>query len=198
MSRPAPVIFCLLAALATNALAEQRVVAEVPPRPDGVPTGETIVALARTTLLTLNDAVQTGNFTVLRDRGAPGFREANSAARLSQIFSDLLARRVDLSAVSIASPQLTQQPALNQETGTLFIKGHFPAPPTRIEFELLYEQAQGRWQLFGISVQVPASAVAAQGSPKAVPAPARKPKGTAPAPKRTESVTSKRARGRGR
>ena len=65
------------------------------PKPDVVPAqpqivmpdAGKIVILVRTALLTLNDAVQTGNFTVLRDKGAPGFGEANSAARLSQIFS---------------------------------------------------------------------------------------------------------------
>ena len=38
-----------------------------------MPDAEKIVLLLRNTLITLNDAIQTGNFTVLRDRGAPGF-----------------------------------------------------------------------------------------------------------------------------
>jgi hypothetical protein len=49
-----------------------------------MPDAEKIVLLLRNTLITLNDAIQTGNFTVLRDMGAPGFRDANSAGRLSQ------------------------------------------------------------------------------------------------------------------
>jgi hypothetical protein len=36
-----------------------------------MPDAEKIVLLVRTTLITLNDALQTGNFTVLRDIGAP-------------------------------------------------------------------------------------------------------------------------------
>ena len=36
-----------------------------------MPDAEKIVLLLRVTLITLNDAVQTGNFTVLRDMGAP-------------------------------------------------------------------------------------------------------------------------------
>src|SRR4051812_23617793 len=65
------------------------------------PDAEKIVLLLRTTLVTLNDAIQTGNFTVLRDVGAPGFRDGNSAARLSQSFSDLASKGVDLSAVTL-------------------------------------------------------------------------------------------------
>ena len=50
-----------------------------------MPDAEKIVLLLRTTLITLNDALQTGNFTVLRDMGAPGFRDANTAARLGAV-----------------------------------------------------------------------------------------------------------------
>jgi len=35
-------------------------------------------------LLTLNDALQTENFTVLRDRGSPNFLGANSAGSCSE------------------------------------------------------------------------------------------------------------------
>ncbi|MGH6827178.1 MAG: hypothetical protein ACREC7_15920 [Methyloceanibacter sp.] len=118
-----------------------------------MPDGEKIVLLVRTTLNTLNDAIQTGNYTVLRDRGAPGFREANSAARLSQIFSDFASRNVDLSVVSLISPQLTETPVLDQDKGMLNIKGYFPTQPVQINFELLYQAVEGRWRLFGLSVQ---------------------------------------------
>jgi hypothetical protein len=90
-----------------------------------MPDAEKIVLLVRTTLMTLNDAIQTGNFTVLRDKAAPGFREANSAARLGQAFSDLASRNVDLSVASVMGPQLTEAPVLDQEKGMLNIKGFF-------------------------------------------------------------------------
>jgi hypothetical protein len=123
------------------------------PPPVVMPDAEKIVFLVRMALMTLNDAIQTGNFTVLRDKAAPGFREANSAARLGQIFSDLASRNVDLSVVSVLSPQLTEPPALDQEKGMLNIKGYFPTTPVQINFEMLYQSVAGRWQLFGISVQ---------------------------------------------
>lgn len=120
-----------------------------------MPNANQLVLLVRNTLITLNDAIQTGNFTVLRDRGAPGFHAANSAGRLSQIFSDLTSRGVDLSVVSIVTPQITEPPVLNRQRGTLNIKGYFPAPPVHIDFEVLYQLVEGRWRLFGLSVQVP-------------------------------------------
>jgi len=131
--------------------------AEAPPPPPAsqvvMPDDDKIVLLVRTTLLTLNDALRTGNYTVLRDRGAPGFRDANSAARLGQIFSQLAASGLDLSVVSVMPPQLSEAPILNQAQGTLNLKGYFPTKPTRIDFEVLYQSVGGHWQVFGLSVK---------------------------------------------
>jgi hypothetical protein len=118
-----------------------------------MPDAEKIVLLLRASLLTLNDALQTGNFTVLRDMGAPGFRDANTAARLSQSFADLASKNVDLSAVSVIAPQLSEPPALDQAKGMLRLKGYFPGQPVQINFEMLYQAVDGRWRLFGLSVQ---------------------------------------------
>jgi len=124
-----------------------------------MPDAEKIVLLLRKTLITLNDALQTGNFTVLRDLGAPGFRDANSAARLSRSFADLASKGIDLSAVTVIAPQLTEPPGLDQQKGMLHLKGYFPSKPVQINFEVLYQAVGGRWQLFGLSVQPGSPAV---------------------------------------
>jgi type IV secretory pathway VirJ component len=118
-----------------------------------MPDAETIVLLVRNSLITLSNAVQTGNFTVLRDVAAPGFREANSSAKLSHIFANLTAQKVDLAAVAVTAPQLTQTPTLDQAKGLLHLKGYFPGQPVQINFELLYQAVNGSWRLFGVSVQ---------------------------------------------
>jgi hypothetical protein len=117
-----------------------------------MPDAEKIVVLIRTALLTLNDALQTGNFTVLRDVGAPGFREANSAARLSQIFSNLMSQGVDLSAAATIAPQLAEAPVIDPKTNILRIKGWFPSQPLQVNFTLWFQPTAGRWRLFGISL----------------------------------------------
>jgi hypothetical protein len=135
-----------------------------------MPDAEKIVLLLRTTLITLNDAMQTGNFTVLRDMGAPGFRDANTAARLAQSFSDLASKGIDLSPTSVIAPQLTEPPGLDQAKGMLRLKGYFPGQPVQINFEMLFQAVDGRWRLFGLSVQ-PGPADAAQSAPAAQNAP---------------------------
>ena len=138
-----------------------------------MPDAEKIVLLLRTSLLTLSDAIQTGNFTVLRDIGAPGFREANTAARLSQSFSDLASKGVDLSAVSIIAPQLSEPPGLDQQKGMLRLKGYFPGQPVQINFEMLFQAVNGRWRLFGLSVQPgPPASPSASAPPASANAPA--------------------------
>src|SRR5262249_53335111 len=122
-------------------------------QPVVMPDAPKIVLLLRSTLLTLNDAIQTGNFTVLRDVGAPGFRDANSPAQLSQAFSSLASQGVDLAAVTVNARQLTKAPALDQQKGMLHLKGYFPGQPVQINFEVLYQAVGGRWRLFGLSVQ---------------------------------------------
>src|SRR5215471_18415075 len=58
------------------------------------------IYLVRSTLMTLNDADRSGNYTVFRDLAAPEFQNRNSAADLAQSFGDLRRRKFDLFAVS--------------------------------------------------------------------------------------------------
>jgi len=108
--------------------------------------------LIRSTLMTLNDANRSGNYTVLRDLSAPGFQAKNSAADLGRIFADLRSRHVDLYAVAVMAPQLTATPAV-EGNGMLRLTGYFPTQPLRIAFDLLFQNVDRNWRLFGISVQ---------------------------------------------
>jgi hypothetical protein len=62
----------------------------------GEPEAEKIVLIVRKTLITLNDAIQTGNLTVMRDKSAPGFRENHFASQIGQIFYGLARSGVDM------------------------------------------------------------------------------------------------------
>src|SRR5882724_9070208 len=57
-----------------------------------------VLILIRSTLLALDQANKTGNYTVLRDLGSPDF-QANSAAQLAEIFVQQRRDNVDLSGV---------------------------------------------------------------------------------------------------
>lgn len=117
--------------------------------------------LIRSTLLTLNDANRSGNYSVLRDLAAPDFRARNTAADLAAIFSDLRARKFDLFAVAIEAPQLAAAPSIGSDR-MLRLRGHFPTHPLQIEFDLLFQDVGGQWLLFGLSVATPPAPVAHQ------------------------------------
>jgi len=143
------------------------------PRPAEIDKNGVLI-LVRSTLLALDQANKTGNYTVLRDLGAPGF-QTNTAARLAEIFAYQRNQNLDLSGVAVLEPQLSMLPQI-ESTGMMHMAGFFPSVPTQIRFELLYAPVQGQWKLFGLSVSLGSSAPVA---PSDAPAPsaAAQPKG---------------------
>ncbi len=109
-----------------------------------------VLILIRSSLLALDHANKTGNYTVLRELGAPGF-QVNTAAKLSEIFAQLRRDNLDLSGASVTDPQLTVMPEISSN-GLLHMKGFFPGSSAQINFELLYAPVDNQWRLFGVSV----------------------------------------------
>jgi hypothetical protein len=128
---------------------------------------EQALYLIRSTLLTLNDANRTGNYTVLRDLAAPDFQTRNTAADLAQIFSDLRRRGFDLFSVAVAAPQLMAPPHI-ENNGMLRLTGFFPTSPLQINFDLLFQNVDRQWRLFGISVATPQAQQQARPEPPQV------------------------------
>jgi hypothetical protein len=149
-----------------------------PAAPPSLPVGiEQALYLIRSTLLTLNDANHSGNYTVLRDLAAPDFQARNTAADLAQIFVDLRRRNFDLYCAALLAPQLSAAPALDADK-RLRLTGFFPTRPLQINFDLSFQVAGGQWLLFGIAITTP------DAPPPAARAPAAAARADAPAPKK--------------
>jgi hypothetical protein len=73
-----------------------------------------VLILVRSALIALDEANKARNYTVLRDLGAPAF-QANSAARLGEIFAGLPDDGLDLSGVEVPEPQLTLLPQMTRQ-----------------------------------------------------------------------------------
>ncbi len=99
----------------------------------------------------VDHANQTGNYSVLRDLGAPSFQASNSAATLSGIFRALRDQRLDLGYTLLVAPTLQYPPAFVQD-GLLRIRGSFPLRPAAIGFDLLFQNIAGQWRIFGIAI----------------------------------------------
>ncbi len=111
------------------------------------------VIMVRSAIIALNHANMTGNYTVLRALGAPGFQLANPPARLAEIFSGLRKRRVDLSPVAVIKPVFMRKPFVNRQ-GMMVLTGYFPSRPEAVVFTLGYKPVAGIWKLNYISVNL--------------------------------------------
>ena len=140
-----------------------------PPRPAPVDRN-TVLILIRTTLVAVQQANQTDNYSVLYGISAPGFQQANSSQRLSQIFANLRAKNFDLSGVVVLEPQLLALPEL-YSNGVMRIAGFFPSVPMQVYFDLQFIPVQGQWRVVAISVDVGSATPAAPSPPAAAPSP---------------------------
>jgi hypothetical protein len=156
------------------------------PRPAQIDRNGVLI-LIRTALLALDDANKTGNYSVLRDLGAPGFREVNSDARLAEIFASQRKQNLDLSGVAVLDPQLSVLPQI-EANGMMRMAGFFPSVPAQVNFELLYAAVDRQWRLMGIAVSLGQTGPVAPAPPAAEP-PRPRPKAK-PKPKTPEARNS--------
>jgi len=130
-----------------------------------------VLILTRSTLLALDHANKTGNYTVLRDLGSPHF-QSNSAAQLGDIFAAQRKQALDFSAVAVLEPQLTLLPQI-EPNGMLHMAGFFPSAPLQVNFELLFEPVNRQWKIFGVAVNLtPGGPLAPEKPPLDQPKPA--------------------------
>ena len=120
------------------------------PSPDKV-SGPEISVLIRTTLIALQQANDTGNFTVLRDLGSASFRTVNNPVKLGNIYGKIHEAGVDLSPAVLIDPFLVRPPIIDANR-VLIIEGFFPTQPLNITFKMGFRFEFGAWRLLSLSV----------------------------------------------
>jgi hypothetical protein len=168
----APLLAATLALAVTRATMAQSDKPAAPPQqqqPQLPVSAEQALYLIRSTLLTLNDANRSGNYSVLRDLAAPEFQAKNTAADLALGFTDLRRRNFDLFSVALAAPQLSTPPYLDPNK-MLRLTGFFPTRPLQINFDLTFQNVGNQWRPFGISVATPQAPAETAAAPAAAPA----------------------------
>lgn len=145
--------------LASLALAGGAANAQVQPQRSGAPASaapsapdlQTINKLVWSTMAAVDHGNLTGNYSVLRDLGAPGFQTNNNAASLAGVFQTVRNQRIDLSNTLLLAPSYEFAPAIVQG-GLLRVRGAFGLRPIAVRFDMLYADVGGRWLLYGIAV----------------------------------------------
>lgn len=135
-----------------------------------VPSELELAKLVWSTMAMVDHANRSGNYSVLRDTSANGFQIQNDPSRLAEIFAPIRALRVDLSNALIVAPVYTGGPSLLQ-ADMFRVQGYFALRPTPIYFDFYFQWEQGRWKLFGISIQPGSISRPAAPTPQPQPAP---------------------------
>jgi hypothetical protein len=121
-----------------------------------MPSSVAQLILIRSALTAFNHANLTGNYSVLQALGSQNFRTANPTVKLAKLFVPFRTSLVDISPTLFLNPALSRQPVI--ENSRLRLVGTFPSQPMVVSFDLLFEQSDLQWKLFGLSVSlVPAS-----------------------------------------
>ena len=115
------------------------------------PNAYELTILVNATLNALNQANQTGNYSVLHDLGAPAFKRLNTGSKLRQIFAGQRARKLDISAVLLYAPVFSKPPKIDKN-GYLHLQGHMPTEPFHMNFNLVFEKSGSHWRIMALSV----------------------------------------------
>ncbi len=131
-----------------------------------VPSDLEMAKLVWSTMAAVDHANRSGNYSVLRDISANGFQINNDPSRLAQIFSGIRTARIDLGNALLVAPTYLAAP--QQIQADIFeVKGVFALRPTQIYFDMYFQWEQGRWKLFGISLEPRALPTQLPGPPPA-------------------------------
>ena len=102
-----------------------------------IPSDRVQVVLIKNTLIALNHANVSGNYTVLRDLCSPQLRERQKASDLALAFRDTHDRSRDLSFVLTMNP-IPAQSQMFSTDGRLRLVGYFPTRPQELHYDLTF------------------------------------------------------------
>ena len=120
---------------------------------DTVPSAFLQEILIKTSLLTLNDANVTGNYTVLHAKLAKPFREQFSPDRLKQVFKPFADNKVDWGVIATKPPVASSESTIDKR-GALILRGYFDTRPSRVIYELDYLPSEGEWKPIKLNVNL--------------------------------------------
>lgn len=110
------------------------------------------VYLVRSTLMALDDAHRSGNYSVLRQLSSPAFQAANSTERLAEAFAAQRRQEIDLSVAAFARPAWSEPPAVGRDNLLRLAGGFDQVDGGRLKFALVFAPSGGAWRLYEIHV----------------------------------------------
>jgi len=118
-----------------------------------VPNAQLQEILIKTSLLTLNDANITGNYTVLHAKLAKPFRDQFSPEKLKQAFKSLADQKLDYGLIAARPPVASAQATIDSRAA-LLLRGYFDTRPSRLTYDLDFIPSEGEWKPIKLNVDV--------------------------------------------
>ena len=113
--------------------------------------------LARRTMMDLNDAIQSGDFTAFHKKTVKKLQEQKTPEQLKDAFKDFVDNPENSNFKSISGMKATFEPAPKFETygddQALSLNGSYPTAPKVTKFEFKYFKEDGTWKLVNIRVR---------------------------------------------
>ena len=114
------------------------------------------IAITRQILLRIDDALRSGNYTVLRDLAAPSLRDTQTSATLALLLAPLWQRKIELLAAAIVEPKFTRAVVI-RDGAEMQLEGYLPTAPQQINFAFALHVVGGAWQLAELKVNLAAA-----------------------------------------
>jgi len=111
-------------------------------------------AIAKATLLSFNNALQTNNFKNFYGEISNLFKKSTSPRRLRRQFKSFIDGRADLSSIRSMNATFTMGPRIDttKRLPVLEMNGEYATTPIKSTFQLKYIPEGSEWKLFSIRV----------------------------------------------
>jgi hypothetical protein len=113
--------------------------------------------LARRTMMDLNDAIQSGDFTAFHKTTAKKLQEQKTPEQVKDAFKDFVDNPDKFNFESVSGMKATFEPAPKFEAygddQALSLNGSYPTAPKVTKFEFKYFREDGSWKLANIRVR---------------------------------------------
>lgn len=118
-----------------------------------LPDADYQTILIKSTLMTLNDANLSGNYTVLQRRAAKPFRDAYSPRQLAELFTVFAEEEINIAAILVEDAIPSTETTIT-DAGVLHMEGVFPTMPSNVIYTLDFVPSDDGWKMIGINVNL--------------------------------------------
>ncbi|MBY0611081.1 MAG: hypothetical protein K2P80_02745 [Beijerinckiaceae bacterium] len=109
--------------------------------------------LAKTTLMTFNDANITGNYNVLHAKLSKPFRDQFSPDKLKETFKEFAEKHIEIDAIVAQALVPSTETAIDGD-GVMRMMGAFDTKPKNVKYRLSFIRSDGEWKPLGINVTI--------------------------------------------